>query len=119
MPDFPLPSGTRVIELNSDQLLAITPNREVKFRDISSSPLGTFTQLRYILDRNNNISITEILTTYPDNRIAQGGYNIPFNLNTLLQLHARLDLKQQYTNYEREQLRNRFDSNHSLRREMY
>jgi hypothetical protein len=49
-------------------LLIATPDNRIFLTDRSTSPLGSITNTRYELDRNNNFSRTEIFTTYPENR---------------------------------------------------
>ena len=49
-------------------MLIVTPDNRVILTDRSRSPLVSLTSTRFELDRNNNLSRTENLTNYPENR---------------------------------------------------
>jgi hypothetical protein len=64
----PIPEDSRYLETGPNQLLIVTPDNRIFVTDRSTSPLGSTTNIRFELDRNNNLSRTEILTNYPENR---------------------------------------------------
>ena len=68
----------KYIKLAPDQYLIITSDNRKFLTDRSSSPLGSITT-RFELDRVNNLSRTEILTNYPENRfdLTPQSSNIP------------------------------------------
>jgi hypothetical protein len=78
-----IPANSRIIEVGQGQSVTVTPDNLLIFTDVSRSPLGSSTHVRYILDRNNNTSITEILTAHSDNSWNQGNLNAPVSPATL------------------------------------